>query len=78
VFALEAGATSEPVALDDGWHIYKVDEKSASRPLDPDQVAEVRATAFDDWYNPKKDAAEEAGQITRDDSVFSTDVTGAG
>jgi parvulin-like peptidyl-prolyl isomerase len=78
VFALEAGAISEPVALDDGWHIYRVDEKAASRPLDPEQVAEVRATAFDEWYGPQKDDAEDGGQITRDDSIFSTDISGLG
>jgi parvulin-like peptidyl-prolyl isomerase len=76
VFALEPVTVAEPVAQDDGWHIYHVEEKAPTRPLDPEQSAEVLATAFDDWYDPKKEAAEDAGQITRDDAVFATDVSG--
>jgi parvulin-like peptidyl-prolyl isomerase len=78
VFALEPGAVSEPIALDDGQHIYRLEEKAASRPLDPAQLASVRATAFGDWYEPQLNAAEDAGQITRDESVFSTDVPSVG
>ncbi len=59
---------SDPIALDDGYHVYKLIEK-ADRPLDPAQVAEISATAFDDWYNPQKDDAETSGVITRDDSI---------
>ncbi len=66
--ALAAGAASEPIALDDGYHVYQLIER-ADRPLDPAQVAELKATAFDDWYGPQRDAAEESGDITRDDAI---------
>ncbi len=71
LLALAPGAVSDPIALDDGYHVYKLLEK-ADRPLDPAQVAEISATAFDDWYNPQKDDAETSGVITRDDSITSS------
>ena len=67
--ALATGAVSEPIALDDGYHVYQLIER-ADRPLDPAQVAELKATAFDDWYGPQRDAAEESGAISRDDAIF--------
>lgn len=67
--ALEADGVTEPIALDDGYRVYKLLER-ADRPLDPAQLASVSATAFDDWYQPIQDAAEEDGSITRDESVF--------
>ena len=65
----QPGAVSEPIALDDGYHVYQLIER-ADRPLDPAQVAELRTTAFDDWYDPQRDDAEASGAITRDDSIF--------
>lgn len=57
VFALAAGQVSEPLELGEGNYFIKVEEKQ-TRPLDPDQLPDVRATAFDDWYGPKRDEAE--------------------
>ncbi len=65
IFALEAGEVSEGLYLEDGFHVYKVLEREM-RPLAPDQVSSLRATAFDAWYEPKKTQAEEEGRITRD------------
>ncbi len=75
LLALAPGAVSDPIALDDGYHVYKLIEK-ADQPLDPAQVAEISATAFDDWYNPQKDDAETSGVITRDDSITSSTTGG--
>lgn len=71
VFALDAGKVSDPIALTDGYYIYKVIEK-ATRPLDAVQLAGVQASAFSDWYDPQKTAAEKAKTITRDPDVFTT------
>jgi parvulin-like peptidyl-prolyl isomerase len=70
LIALAKGAVSDPIALDDGYHVYQILDK-ADRPLDAAQVAQVSATAFDDWYTPKKDDAETSGAITRDDAITS-------
>ncbi len=75
ISALAAGAVSEPVELEDGWHVYRLIER-ADRPLDPAQVASVRATAFDDWYTPQRDAAESSGTISRDDAFSLGDTSG--
>jgi parvulin-like peptidyl-prolyl isomerase len=67
--ALEPGAVTEPIALEDGYHVYRLVER-ADRPLDGAQVAELRATAFGDWYDPQRDDAEDSGAISRDDAIF--------
>lgn len=66
---LEPGAVSEPIALDDGYHVYQLIER-AERPLDPAQVAELRTTAFGDWFDPQRDDAEASGAISRDGEIF--------
>lgn len=70
-FGLEAGAVSDPVAEDDGYHVYKLLEK-ATRALDAEQKAGVAATAFSDWYDPRKAEAEKNKAITRDPAVFAS------
>lgn len=67
--ALEPGGTTQPIALDDGYHVYRLIER-ADRPLDPAQLATVSASAFADWFDPIQEEAETSGRITRDDSVF--------
>lgn len=69
VAALEVGGTTQPVALEDGYHVYRLMER-ADRPLDAAQVATVSATAFDDWFDPIWEDAEDSGRITRDEAVF--------
>jgi parvulin-like peptidyl-prolyl isomerase len=62
VFALEEGAVSDALELGEGHYFAKALEREV-RPLDPDQVPGVRASAFDEWYDPKRAAAVEAGTI---------------
>jgi parvulin-like peptidyl-prolyl isomerase len=73
IAALEPGGVTQPIAVADGtadgYHVYKLIER-ADRPLDPAQLATVSSTAFADWYQPIQDEAEDAGRITRDESVF--------
>ncbi len=77
ILALAPGAISTPVELGDGYHVYQLIDQT-DRPLDPAQVADVSATAFSDWYDPQKSAAEDDGKITRDDSIFNTDTSTGG
>ena len=61
------GEVSEPLELGEGQYFVKLEEK-ATRPLDPDQIPTVRATAFDTWYAPKKEAAMTDGTIVLADA----------
>jgi parvulin-like peptidyl-prolyl isomerase len=65
IAALEPDGVSEPIALEDGYHVYQLLER-ADRPLDPAQLATVAASAFEDWYQPIQDEAEKAKRITRE------------
>lgn len=67
--ALEPGGTTQPIALDDGYHVYRLIER-ANRPLDPAQWATVSASAFGDWLDPIQEEWESSDRITRDESVF--------
>jgi parvulin-like peptidyl-prolyl isomerase len=62
VFELAVGQVSEPLELGEGQYFIKVEE-TMNRALDPDQIPEIRASAFDTWYGPKRDEAEAAGTI---------------
>ena len=74
VFNLAVGQVSDVVPLGIGQYFIKVEEK-AVRPLDPDQIPNIRATAFDAWYADKKEAAEDDGTITRSDESDLTDLS---
>jgi len=67
VFALAVGDISEPLELGEGQYFVKLEEKE-TRPLDPDQIPTIRATAFDTWFSPKKEAALVSGLIVIADS----------
>lgn len=72
IFNLTPGqVTDPPVELGEGHYFIKCEEK-ATRPYDPDQIPTVRQTAFDDWYTPKKTAAEDDGTIARADATDTT------
>jgi parvulin-like peptidyl-prolyl isomerase len=68
IAALEPGSTTQPLALDDGYHVYRLIER-ADRPLDPAQLASVASTAFDDWFQPIREQADKDKTITCDESV---------
>ncbi len=72
VFNMTVGQVSDPVPLGVGQYFIKLEEK-AVRPLDPDQIPNIRDTAFDTWYSDKKTAAEDDGTITRADDAGTTD-----
>ena len=62
IFALTPGQVSEPIELQDTHYFIKLEEK-ANRALDPDQVPDVRANAFTNWFTPKRDQAKIDGII---------------
>jgi parvulin-like peptidyl-prolyl isomerase len=62
IFALQAGQNSDPIELGAGTYIFHVSEHQ-QRTLDPDQAQTLRDSAFDNWYGPKRDAADQDGTI---------------
>jgi parvulin-like peptidyl-prolyl isomerase len=70
VTVLDIGEHSQATEGERGYTFYQKLEE-ATRPLDPDQVARVSATAFADWYDEQRFAAEDEGRISIDDSVYS-------
>jgi parvulin-like peptidyl-prolyl isomerase len=65
IFATEVGEASPVVTVeDDGLYLFKVLEEEVRTP-EGRQLEELRATAFSDWYQAKKDAAA----IVRDQSL---------
>jgi parvulin-like peptidyl-prolyl isomerase len=62
VFALQAGEISEAIELGEGHYFAKALERMA-RPFDPDQTPGVEDSAFTNWYEEKRTAAEENGTI---------------
>lgn len=62
VFALQEGQVSDALVLGDGQYFVKAIEREV-RPLDPDQVPTVEATAFDSWYQPKREEAVANGTL---------------
>ncbi|HEY8168052.1 MAG TPA: peptidylprolyl isomerase [Candidatus Limnocylindrales bacterium] len=57
LFALQPGAVSEGLKLDDGYHIYRAAER-ATRPLTPEQINKIGLNAFDNWYQAQKAEAD--------------------
>lgn len=57
VFALSAGQITAPLEFGEGHYIIKVEDK-LTRALDADQIPDVKFSAFDNWYAPKKEQAK--------------------
>jgi len=65
IFATGIGKTSDVVSVEnDGLYLYKVLAEEVRTP-EGRQLEELRSTAFSDWYNEKKGAAE----IVRDPAL---------
>jgi parvulin-like peptidyl-prolyl isomerase len=67
--AIEVGEHTEPLDSDGGYVIYQKLEE-ATRPLEPAEAARKARFAFSDWYDDRRFDAQDAGQITIDDSVY--------
>jgi len=62
VFALEPGGVTAPLELGEGHYFVKVEEKGP-RALDADQIPDVKANAFSNWYSPKIEQAKIDGIV---------------
>ena len=76
VLATDAGVTTDPIQVDTGFYIEKVEEK-AKRAPDGQQAAVLAATAFDTWYTDQKTKATtptdgSAPVIVMDPAVFTS------
>lgn len=56
VFALAPGQISETIEFQGGHNIVKMEEKGPRAP-DPDQIPDLKAVAFDEWYTAKRTQA---------------------
>lgn len=65
LFTLKVGEVTEAISSEQGFRFYKVLDRE-ERPADATQEELLRSTAFADWYQPQRDAAEAAGSITVD------------
>ena len=71
LFALQAGQTTlEPLQREDGYHFYRVRERT-QRQLSNEQRNLIEQLAFQNWYDPQREAAQEDGTIFVDESVGS-------
>jgi hypothetical protein len=58
IFATAIGKTSEVVTIaGDGTYLFKVLAEEQRTPAGR-QLEQIKASAFSDWYTPKKDAAK--------------------
>jgi parvulin-like peptidyl-prolyl isomerase len=65
IFAAQVGGTTDVVTIpEDGSYLFEVRAEEERAP-DSRQEAQIRSTAFSDWYQLKKDATE----ITRDPAI---------
>lgn len=57
-FATEPGQISEPFQTEFGWHIVKVYEAEANRPLTDDQIQQLKTKAVQDWLEVQRAEAD--------------------
>ena len=62
-FALQPGQISEPFETEFGWHIVKVYEHAADRPMTDEQIEAERQAVIDDWLAARKREAEVESEI---------------
>lgn len=66
IFGATVGGTSLPIEIeDDGEYLFEILAEEVRTPVGR-QLDEIKATAFSDWYTPKKEAAT----VTRDPSII--------
>jgi hypothetical protein len=56
-FSLDVGQVSEPVQSQFGWHVIKVLEKEADRPLTLSTRQQLQSGVFTDWLKERRDEA---------------------
>jgi parvulin-like peptidyl-prolyl isomerase len=71
VAATDVGVTTDPIQVDTGFYIEKVEEK-AKRAPDGQQAAALAANAFSTWYADQKDQATKNKVIVLDSTIFTS------
>lgn len=57
-FSLPVGSISDPISTTYGYHIIKVEEKDAARPVDANTLSQERSQAFQTWLKEQTAAAD--------------------
>lgn len=70
VLATDVGFTTDPIQVDTGYYIEKVEEK-ATRTPEGQEAAVIAASAFTSWYADQKSKATKAKLIVTDSAIFS-------
>ena len=66
---LEVGETTDPIDGGDGYRIYELQDE-ASLPLEDEAAAEVKASAFGEWYDERYFDAVDDGTVSIDGSIY--------
>jgi hypothetical protein len=63
-FATQPGQISEPFQTQFGWHIVKVYEAEANRPLTDQEISQLKSKKVQDWLDEQKAAMKISSEVT--------------
>ena len=74
-FALEPGQVSQPFQTQFGWHIVKVLEKEANRPITITTLQQLKSASFTNWLDTKRGASNISAKIALTSPASATNTT---